>query len=42
MSCIKLHWVNQFDVKDACIEFAINKGKNNVKTKLNLKVKKIC
>ena len=38
-------WVNQFEIKDACIEFVINvlaKGNNNVKLKLNVIVKKIC
>ena len=38
-------WVNQFEIKDACIEFVINvlaKGNNNVKLKLNIIVKKIC
>ena len=38
-------WVNQFGIKDTCIEFVINNVSaqgNNVKIKLNLKVKEIC
>ena len=37
-------WVNQFEIEDTCIEFVINDVSpqgNNVKIKLNLKVKEI-
>ena len=37
-------WVNQFEIKDTCNEFVINDVSpqgNNVKIKLNLKVKEI-
>ena len=39
-------WLNQFEIKDVCIEFVINnvsaQGNNNAKIKLNLKLKKVC
>ena len=37
-------WVNQFEIKDTHIEFAINNvsPQVNVKIKLNLKVEGIC
>ena len=38
-------WVNQFEIKDTCIEFAINNVSpqgNNVKIERNLKVVEIC
>ena len=39
-------WVNQFEIKEACIEFVVNNvsehGNNYVKIKLNLKAEKIC
>ena len=44
--------MNQFEIKDACIEFVFNNvsahdndnihGNNDIKIKLNLKVEKIC
>ena len=37
-------WVNQFEIKDMCIEFVINNAspQGNVKIKLNLNVEEIC
>ena len=37
-------WVNQFEIKDTCIEFVINNvsPQSNVKIKLNLKMEEIC
>ena len=37
-------WVNQFEIKDTCIEFVINNvsQQGNVKIKLNLKMEEIC
>ena len=37
-------WVNQFIIKDTCIESVINNvsPQGNVKIKLNLKVEEIC
>ena len=37
-------WVNQFEIKDTCIEFVINNVSRqcNVKIILNLKVEEIC
>ena len=37
-------WVNQFEIKETCIEFGINNvsAQGNVKIKLNLKVEEIC
>ena len=37
-------WVNQFEIKDTCIEFVINNvsPQGNVKIKLNSKVAEIC
>ena len=38
-------WINQFEIKDKCIEFVINNvcpQGNNMKKKLNLKLEKIC
>ena len=37
-------WVNQFEIKETCIEFVINNAsaQGNVKIKLNLKVEEIC
>ena len=37
-------WVNQFKIKDACIEFVINNvsRQGNVKIKFNLKIEEIC
>ena len=38
-------WVDQFEIKDTCIEFVINNVStqgSNVKIKLNLKVEGIC
>ena len=38
-------WVNQFEIKDTCIEFAINNvsmQSDNVKIKLNLEQVEIC
>ena len=37
-------WVNQFEIKDTCVEFVINNVSpqgNNMKIKLNLKVEEI-
>ena len=37
-------WVNQFEIKDMCTEFAINNASpqgKNLKIKLNLKVEEI-
>ena len=36
-------WVNQFEIKETCIEFVINNvpAQGNVKMKLNLKVEEI-
>ena len=37
-------WVDQFEIKDTCIEFLINNVSpqgNNVKIKMNLKLEKI-
>ena len=36
-------WMNQFEIKDTCIEFVINNvsPQGNVKIKLNLKMKEI-
>ena len=38
-------WMNQFEIKDACIKFVIYvsaQGNNNVKIKRKLKIEKIC
>ena len=37
-------WVNQFEIKEMCIEFVINNvsAQGNLKIKLNLKVEEIC
>ena len=37
-------WVNQFEIKDTCIEFEINNvtPQGNVWINLNLKVEEIC
>ena len=38
-------WMNQFEIKDTCIEFTINNisaQSNNVEIKLNLKLEEIC
>ena len=37
-------WVNQFEIKDTCVEFVVNNVSpqgNNMKIKLNLKVEEI-
>ena len=37
-------WVNQFEIKETCIEFVINdvSPQGNMKIKLKLKVEEIC
>ena len=37
-------WVNQFEIKDTCIEFVINNvsPQGNLKIKFNFKMEEIC